>query len=88
MIETGLTIAAGVAALVGIGAIVLATTARSERGNQIALRCAQAGLSLAGVLMFLSYFAAGEAMSLFGGLMLLVFGTGMTAIGRRSRPKA
>lgn len=88
MIQFALTIAAGLSALIGLGAIAVAATARTARRNHLALRTAQAGLTLAGLLMLLGYFAIGDQNGLFGGLMLIFFGTGMTAVRRRSDPSA
>lgn len=86
MFQFALAIAVGVLALVGLVAIVVAATARTARRNSTALRTAQVSLTLAGALLIISYFVNGDAMGLFGGLMLIVFGTGMTAVRRRSDP--
>jgi len=86
MINQWLVIAAGVAAAFGLAALVVAAVARSTRRNVIALRWARSGLILAGALMFLTYFADGDGMSLAGGLMLVIFGASVTAIGRRADP--
>ena len=86
MIQFSLVIAVGVLALVGLIAIVVAATAHTARRNRAALRTAQISLTLAGALLMISYFVNGDAAGLFGGLMLIVFGTGMTAIRRRSDP--
>ena len=86
MIQFTLAIAVGALALVGLIAIVVAATARTARRNSAALRAAQVSLTLAGALLIISYFVNGDATGLFGGLMLIVFGTGMTAVRRRSDP--
>ncbi|KPF73577.1 hypothetical protein IP78_14740 [Brevundimonas sp. AAP58] len=83
MIELGLVIAAGVAALIGLCAIPFAAFAPDESSHHRRLRVAQAGLALSGMLIVLSYFAYGAEYGLTGGLLLLLFGTGMTAVGRR-----
>lgn len=87
MIEFALTIATGVSALVGLVAIVVAIAARSAHLNNTALRTSRVSLTAAGALSIISYFVTGEATGLFGGLLLIAFGTGMTAIRRRSDPK-
>jgi tellurite resistance protein TehA-like permease len=86
MIEFALTIATGGFALVGLVAIVVAVAARSARLNNTALRTSQVSLTAAGALSMISYFVTGDTAGLFGGLLLIVFGTGMTAIRRRSDP--
>lgn len=83
MIDQWLVISAGVAAAAGVGAFVVAAMARTSGRSLIALRWGRSALILAGVLMVLGYFADGDAMSLAGGLMLVLFGAGVTAIGRR-----
>lgn len=88
MVQFALAFVTGGLALIGLFAIVLAATARSARRNRAALRTAQVSLALAGVFLIIGYFIDGEATGLFGGLLLIVFGTGMTAIRGRSDPTA
>jgi len=83
MINQWLVIVAGIAAAVGVGTLVVAAMARTSRRNLIALRWGRSALILAGVLVFLGYFADGDLMNLAGGLMLVLFGAGVTAIRRR-----
>jgi len=78
------TILAGALALAGLGAIVWAALAKSEPMNRRALWTAKITLTLSGLVLFVSAFTGGEMMNVFGGLMLVIFGTGLTAVQRRS----
>jgi len=86
VIEFVMTLLAGALALAGLAAIVWAALAKSDDVNQRAVRTAQITLTLSGLVLFVSAFTSGEMMNIFGGLMLVIFGTGMSAVRRRSAP--
>lgn len=58
-------------------------TGADDRRKQLGLRLMQGGLSLAGLLMILSAALGPDRSDALYGLLLLAFGTGVTAIGRR-----
>jgi hypothetical protein len=69
-----------IASVVGVA---IGLTGAGERRRRLGLRLMQGGLSLAGLLMILSAVLGPDRSDVFYGLLLLAFGTGVTAIGRR-----
>lgn len=85
MIVQFLTIAAGLGAAAGLAGVVIAASIRSPERSRRALLIGQVCLVLAGVLLMVTFFTAGDGTSLAGGLMLILCGTGVTAVGRKTR---
>ncbi len=75
------TLSAGLLALVGLGAVFTAFVLRTEPRRSTVFRIGTVGLTLAGlVLMLGSVIGWLGSNEMFGGLMLLVFGTGSSLV--------
>lgn len=87
MIQTMLTTVAALAILVAAGGLAFGVTGRDDARRRTGLRILQAGLGSGGLLMILGGLLGPDHDSAIYGLLLLVLGTGVTAIGAR-RPGA
>jgi len=85
MVSTILNLIAGLLSLVGLVSLIIAAMGRKATRGGPALWTARIGLTAAGLLLFLNGFLGGGTETLFGGLMLIIFGTGITGVvGRKS----
>jgi hypothetical protein len=75
---------AAVAVLTGFFGLIYGVTGRADRRRALGLRLLQGGMTAGGLLMIGSALAGGEGSDAIYGLLLLVFGTGVTAISSRS----
>lgn len=75
-----LTVLAVLATLVGFAGMIYGVTGKSDARRQLGLRLLQSGMTLGGLLLITNSFTLGPQDDLYSGLMLLVFGTGVTAI--------
>ncbi len=85
MITTILNIVAGGLALIGLTGLTIAGMGQKATKGGAALWTARICLTGAGLLLFLNAFLGGGTETIFGGLMLVIFGTGITGVvGRRT----
>jgi hypothetical protein len=85
MVSTILNLAAGLLSLVGLVSLVIAAMGRKATKGGPALWTARIGLTAAGLMLFLNAFLGGGTEAIFGGLMLVIFGTGITGVvGRKT----
>lgn len=84
MLVTLMQILAAALALVGLVALIAGPMSKSDATRNLCLRLVQGGMSLAGVALIITSFLGEGYGSAAGGLLLIVFGTGVTAFGRRS----
>ena len=75
-----LSLLAGLAALVGFAGMIYGITGKSDARRHLGLRLLQSGMTLGGLLLITNAFTFGPQDDVFAGLMLLLFGTGVTAI--------
>lgn len=76
-----------VAALVGFGGLVYGVTGKAEARRLLGLRLCQGGMAVAGLAMIGGGLMSPDKTDAIYGLLLLVFATGITAIGpKRSGP--
>ena len=78
---------AAVAALVGLGGLVYGVTGRAEARRRLGLRLCWGGMVVAGLAMTGGALVSPDKTDAIYGLLLLVFASGVTAIGpKRSGP--
>jgi hypothetical protein len=90
MIQTLLTLAAGLLALAGLTGLVLGGLARTAVSRRFWLRTIQIGMSLSGVCVLAKALLGDGPEGFYSGPLLLVAGTGITAIlpaRRAAEPK-
>lgn len=76
-----------VAALVGFGGLAYGVTGKAEARRLLGLRLCQGGMAVAGLAMIGGGLMSPDKTDAIYGLLLLVFATGITAIGpKRSGP--
>jgi uncharacterized membrane protein HdeD (DUF308 family) len=78
-----LVIVAGLLALIGIVGLIGGALAKEEKRKQFGLRTLQVCMTLAGLLLIASPLLGNEIIEAAYGLMLIIFGTGVTAYGKR-----
>jgi hypothetical protein len=78
------TVIAAVGAITGLAGIVYGATGKTDRRRRIGLWLCQGGMSVAGLVLIAAGIFSSDASNAAFGLLLLVFGTGITAIGRGS----
>lgn len=86
MMINPLTLLAGLAAFVGLFGMIYGVTGTTDARRNLGLRLLQGGMTLGGLLLITNSFTFGPQDDLFGGLMLLVFGTAVTAINPKKQP--
>ena len=87
MLTLSAQILAAAAALIGLIALISGASSKSPAYRKRALRVGQIAMSLAGlVLISTSLLGKGWEQAAYG-LMLIIFGTGVTAFGADSRSK-
>ncbi len=70
-------LATGVLASIGIGGIIMAVVFRDAGRRQLSFRVGAIGLTLGGLVLMLGAVAGGlESKAVFGGLLMVLFGTG------------
>lgn len=80
-------IVAAVGALVGFGGLLYGVTGKAEPRRRLGLRLCQGGMAIAGLAMIGGGLMSPDKTDAIYGLLLLVFATGVTAIGpKRSGP--
>ena len=77
-----LQIVAGVCALAGLIALLTGARAKSNAGRMGALRIVQAGMTLAGLALIAASLLDKRWDGAAYGLILIVFGTGVTGFGK------
>jgi hypothetical protein len=77
-----------VAALTGFVGIIYGATGTSDRRRLIGLRLCQIGMTSAGLVMIAAGLMSPQPTDAVFGLLLLAFGTGVTAIGGKADPRA
>lgn len=78
-----LVIAAGLLALVGMIGLIGGALAKEEKRKQLGLRTLQVCMTLSGLILIASPFFGSEIIEVAYGLMLIAFGTGVTAYGKK-----
>lgn len=79
-----LTVVAAGAALIGFLGLIYGVTGRGDARRAFGLRLIQSGMAIAGLSMIGASVAGGEGDYAIYGLLLLVLGTGVTAISPRA----
>jgi hypothetical protein len=75
-----LSILAAAAALVGFAGMIYGVTGQGEARRALGLRLLQGGMTMAGFLLITNSFVVGPEDDIYSGILLLVLGTGATAI--------
>ena len=81
--KTVLTMAACIAVLLGLVGMIAGVTTHSETRRRLGLSALRGGMCVAGLLLIMTSAIAAEPSDAFYGLLLLVFGTGVTDISPR-----
>lgn len=80
-----MTVTAGVFAAVGLGGVLIGASHAHSAGGKRSFLIGSMALALAGLVMLVSGMTGlGGSSELFGGLMLLIFGTAITLPARRA----
>jgi len=66
--------------VVGFAGLIYGVTGGSDARRNLGLRLLQGGMTLGGLLLITNSFTLGPQDDIYSGLMLLLFGTGATAI--------
>jgi hypothetical protein len=77
---------AALAALIGFGGLLYGATGKTNARRNLGLRLLQGGMTIGGLLLIANAFILGPQDDVFGGFLLLVLGTGATAINPRQQP--
>ena len=88
MVNLALVLAAG-AAVIGFAGLIYGATGQSDDRRKRGLRLCQVGMSVGGLLLIAVGVVSPDTSDVAFGFLLLVFGTGVTAIGRKGdqRPR-
>jgi hypothetical protein len=78
--------AAALAALIGFAGLLYGATGKTDARRNLGLRLLQGGMTMGGLLLIANAFILGPQDDVFSGLLLLVLGTGATAIKPRNQP--
>jgi len=78
--------AAALAALVGFAGLLYGATGKTDARRNLGLRLLQGGMTTGGLLLMTNSFTLGPQDDLYSGLLLLILGTGATAINPRKQP--
>lgn len=78
--------AAALAALVGFAGLLYGVTGKTDARRNTGLRMLQGGMTLGGLLLIANAFIMGPEDDVYSGFLLLMLGTGATAINPRKQP--
>lgn len=74
------------AVIVGFSGLIYGVTGKTDARRNLGLRLLQGGMTLGGLLLIANVFILGPQDDVFAGFLLLVLGTGATAINPKKLP--